>query len=282
MIRQNDKYAQLVEDGFCLFPEVLDTAMQRSLREVTGYLLEQQDEEAKRRQRATGSMIPTTADPFFAELIAYPPALEALATLGYTQPTFSDGYVISKPPHSPQLFWHYDWFAWEDPRSYEPEPMQLFLMYYLTDTTPDNGCLRVVPGSHRRHNALHDLLAAPHSRELAEAQDMNRPEFSRRPDEVDVPVRAGDLLIGDARILHAAHSNQTTQRRTLLTLWYQPDLQSLPERIQAQLAKKVHIPPSSWPQAARDRIAPLLARYSGTAEPYGRSLYRPPVAAATS
>ena len=278
-MRQADQYAQLIEDGFCLFPRVLDADMLRQLREVTDRLLMQQSEEAMRKQRAAGSMIPTTSDPFFVELIDYPPALDALRALGYEHPTFSDGWLISKPPHSPQLFWHYDWFAWEDPRSYAPEPMQLFLMYYLTDTTPENGCLRVIPGSHRRHNPLHDILAAPHSRELAEATDMSRPEFAPRPDEVDVPIRAGDLLIGDARLLHAAHANQTEQRRTLITLWYQPDLGSLPERMQAQLAKKTHALPDTWPQAARDRLAPLLARYAGTAQPYGRSLYRPPVQA---
>ena len=221
-------------------------------------------------------MIPTTSDPLFAELIAYPAALAALhALVGSAQPTFSDGWIISKPPHSPQLFWHYDWFTWEDPRSYEPEPLQVFLMYYLTDTTPENGCLRVIPGSHRHHNPLHDLLHAPHSRELAEAQDMNRAEFGRRPDEVDVPVKAGDLLLGDARLLHASHANQTDQRRTLITLWYQPELTSLPERIQAQIARKTQQPPATWPQEAIDRVKPLLARYDGAAEPYARSLYRP-------
>ena len=64
--------------------------------------------------------------PFFADIITYKPALEALARLGYRQPTFSDGYIISKPPHSPRLFWHYDWFAWEERRNYEPEPPQVF------------------------------------------------------------------------------------------------------------------------------------------------------------
>src|SRR5690606_33776151 len=128
----------------------------------------------------------------------------------------SDGYIISKPPHSPRLFWHYDWFAWEDPRSYEPIPPQVFLMYYLSDTTPMNGCLRVIPGSHREHNPLHDLIDAPHSQTLAQGDHLNSVEFSNRPDEMDVPIKAGDLLLGDARLLHASHANETDERRTLL------------------------------------------------------------------
>ena len=49
-----------------------------------------------------------TVDPVFLELIAWQPALDALVQLGWPAggATFTDGYIISKPPHSPPLFWH--------------------------------------------------------------------------------------------------------------------------------------------------------------------------------
>ena len=50
-------------------------------------------------------------DPIFAELIAWPTALSLFTQMGFDTPTFTDGYIISKPPNSPPLFWHYDWFA---------------------------------------------------------------------------------------------------------------------------------------------------------------------------
>jgi hypothetical protein len=34
MMQQKNKYAQLVEDGFCLFPQVLDADMQRPCQPV--------------------------------------------------------------------------------------------------------------------------------------------------------------------------------------------------------------------------------------------------------
>jgi hypothetical protein len=40
-----------------------------------------------------------------AELVAAPGALRALEVLGYDNPKWASGYVISKPPHSPALFW---------------------------------------------------------------------------------------------------------------------------------------------------------------------------------
>ena len=89
---------------------------------------------------------------------------------------------------------------------------------------------------------------------------MNAPEFSTRPDEQDVPAKAGDVVIGDARLLHATHANQTDQRRTVITLWFQPDLPALPERMQAQMAAKVQPVPSDWPSEARALVEPLLTR----------------------
>ena len=276
---KEDKRQQLIEHGYCRFEGVLSGDMLQRLQTITERVLATQSEEKAKQARSTGSMVSVMSDPGFADLIAYPQALEVLASLGYTQPTFSDGYVISKPPQGPALFWHYDWFAWEDPSAFEKAPQQLFLMYYLVDTTRQNGCLRVIPGSHITHNALHDLLDAPHSAALSEAKDMSRPEFSIRPDEVDVPVKAGDLLIGDARILHAAHGNGSGERRTLLTLWYQPDFAALPERIQAQVVKKTQHPPDSWSREAADKVNSLLPQYHGTAEPYERSLYHPKASA---
>ena len=68
-------------------------------------------------------------------------------------------------------------------------------MYYLTDTSQFNGCLQVIPGSHYQHNSLHELLGQPHSEELHRMDDAMRPEFQPRPDEIDLAVKAGDLVL---------------------------------------------------------------------------------------
>lgn len=275
MTREISVREQLIQDGFYIFPDILDGGILRRLREATDALLVAQSEEERQRQRSTGSMVPLhkTDDAVFPELIVWPPALAALRSLGYEAPTYTDGYIISKPPDGPRLFWHYDWFAWDDPSAFEPEPPQLFFMYYLTDTTRENGCLRVIPGSHIQHNMLHDLLGAPHSEDLARGDSTDRPEFTDRPDEIDVPIRAGDLLIGDARILHAAHTNASKQRRTLLTLWYQPRYAELSEPLQAQLVKKTQPISASWPPQWQEEVRRLNPVYHGSARPYERTLY---------
>ena len=273
--RDESCYQQLLKDGFCIFENVVDSAVLAALRQRTDHVLDGQIEENRRRQRTTGSMFVIMQHPFFAEIITYRPALDALARLGYPQPTFTDGYVISKPAHSPRLFWHYDWFAWEEERNYQPEPPQVFLMIYLHDTRRENGCLRVIPGSHCNHNPLHDVIDEPHSPDLQAGADLSADEFSDRPDEIDVPINAGDLLIGDSRLLHATHANASDQRRTVLTLWYQTDLPSLPEKIQAQMVAKTQEIPADWDDDTRARVKAIMPRYEGSAVAHGRQLYRP-------
>ena len=147
-------------------------------------------------------------------------------------------------------------------------------MYYLVDTTIGNGCLRVLPRSHRRHHALHDVIDNPHSSRLSTASEPNDPAFSDQPGERDVPVRAGDLVIGDARLLHAAHANESDAWRPVVTLWFQPDFTRLPEPIQAQMVKKTHPIPADWPAPAHRAVAALQPHYAGNAEPNPRVLYR--------
>ena len=262
----------LLQGGYCLVPGVLDAGMLGRLRAATDLMLDTQTEEHKTRNRSQGSMFSfkDTTNSVFAELIALPTALDALARLGFTEVTYTDGYLISKPPHSPQLFWHYDWFAWAEPEMFAAAPPQVFLMYYLTDTCRDNGCLRVIPGSHTRHNRLHDVLAEPHSEVLGRAERLDRVEFGRRPDEVDVAVRAGELVIGDARLLHASHPNGSDRRRTVLTLWYQPDYPSLPERVKAQMVAKTQPLAEEWSAEGKALVRALHPVYDGPAQPHPR------------
>lgn len=264
----------LIEDGYCLIPNVLPMDLLKRLRQTIESMCADVD---RGHRRSQGIMMSAMTDPMLAELITLPSALKALADLGYTAPTFTDGYLISKLGHSPRLFWHYDWFAWKDPDARAREPQQIFLMYYLIDTTPENGCLRVIPGSHRQHNPLHELLSSPHSPELSRIDNPDNPAFSTRPDEVDVPVKAGDLIIGDARMLHAAHANTSEQLRTVITLWIQPRFAELPDRVKAQMVQKTHAVPTEWPEDARQAVESMQPQYGGHAEPYGRDLYEPPV-----
>jgi hypothetical protein len=269
------KKEQLIEDGYCLVENVLTPEMLEALRVDTDRLTAERLAQDLESERSTGSMIHIFDTDLAPELITYPAALGALHELGYNDPKFSSGYIISKPPKSPRLFWHYDWACWDDPGAFDPIPQQLFLMYYLVDTKPENGCLRVVPGSHLHDNPLHDIISEAHTAEIKRADDLNAPEFSTRPDEVDVCVKAGDLVIGDSRILHAAHTNESDERRTVLTLWYHPCVDQLHEGTQGFLSTHPAQLPEHWSDEHKAAVEAMLVKYDGKVDPLPWNRIRP-------
>lgn len=264
----------LLDDGFCVMPNVLTGAELAHLRATSARLIAAMTDQDRAQNASTGSMIGVGQDPSLARLIASPVALRALADLGYPDSKFTSGYIISKPPGCPRLFWHYDWAAWDDPNAFGDVPQQLFLMYYLTDTSPYNGCLRVIPGTHKNHHALLDRLSEAHTGPLLTASDLSLPEFSDAEGEIDVPMKSGDLLIGDSRLLHASHSNQSDDYRTVITLWYHPDMSALPDATQGFVAG-MWFNPIHWLADAQALVEPLRPHYDGPIEPVKWNRHRP-------
>ena len=262
----SDKRRALLRDGYCLFEQVLDGELLEQTRGISDALLDRQTPEHFEQQKSTGSMVSVYDDPAFAELVRCPAAIDALSRLGFPRPKWWSGFVISKPAHGPPLFWHQDWWGWNHPVSYgDPVPQQLFLMYYTVDTVPANGCLRLIPGSHLERHSLHDAVPDAHTNDLREMEDPRSPVYQAVEEAVDVPVRAGDLVIGDSRLLHSAHANDSHERRTVITLWYFPAFEQLPASIRSYIVADRKI--DTWPAETRRRIAHLLPEYDGGAEP---------------
>ena len=200
-ITDSDMQQRFVNDGFYVFRNLLEPELIDKLRRITDEVLDQQEETHFEQQRAPGSMVMIDWDmayryDVFAELIVHPKMLKRLAELGFAQPKFGHGRIISKPPHSPRLFWHEDGRFWDDPVSYTPQPIQCFLMYYLVDTTPENGCLRVIPGSHLKRHALHDQVPERHTEKLSTYADPDHTAFQHAEGEIDVPLEGGGCRDG--------------------------------------------------------------------------------------
>lgn len=253
----------LAADGYAIVPGVLDAAMLAEVRGLSERRIAAAPDEHFERNRTTGSMLSIADEPGFARLIGLPRTLAILRGLGLGELAWSAGYVISKPAAAPRLFWHQDWLYWTHPVSREAVPHQLFAMYYLVDTDRTNGCLRVIPGSHGGRREAHDRLARAHSPEALAGRDPAHAMFGDMPGEVDVPVRAGDLLLGDSRLLHAAHANGSDASRRLLTLWYHPAYDRLPGPIQTHLTDSYGGALDGWDAEARSSL--------GCALPYARS-----------
>lgn len=96
--------------------------------------------------------------------------------------------MIVKTPGVAGVPWHRD-------RTDLPPGRGVNLSIFLEDATPENGCLVVVPGSHRAPDDAHvDQLRAAGP-------------------QVPVAIKAGDLVVHDVRLVHASGDNTATAAR---------------------------------------------------------------------
>lgn len=269
--RWRDKREQLLRDGVCVIPHVLDPEMLKRVQLYAQSIISGLSAEHRREHNSTGSMVANRDLPGLVDLVAWPGTFEALDRLGFEDSKFSRAYLISKPPHSPRLFWHQDCTMWSgEPRAYSLISPQLFAMFYLTDTSPENGCLRVIPGSHRKRHRLHDELGVAHTDHSRSMADPSSPMYSTAEGEIDVPAKAGDLVLGDGRALHASHGNDSDDERTVITIWYHPMFSQLKPQTQRQISNLALAEVVHWPGSARRTIAPIIADNTGPAEPLPR------------
>ena len=224
--------SQLIEEGYTVVDDALSLTFLSELRSWSQTWVERTNHRAEWKYQ--GSDVKVTGikhhsqrgnhpiDAMVDRIIDHPAGIMSNLLI---QDLYSGGVfqIISKPAKSSALYWHQDWGRWNDPISLSPWPQQVFLNWYLTDTNAENGCLRLIPGTHRRRIELHQHLINAHEGGGYDIKETNEWMFIDYPQAIDVPVKAGQLVIGDARLLHATRPNRSSERRTVLLGWYYRD-----------------------------------------------------------
>lgn len=115
--------------------------------------------------------------------------------------------AVYKQPHSAApVLWHQDnGYTYVEPQGY------LTCWIAITDATPDNGCVSVIPGVHRHGTLLH------RSAELGEEC------WGDWDTAIDVPVEAGDVVVFSSLTPHATRRNNTDEVRKAYIVQYIPD-----------------------------------------------------------
>ncbi len=115
--------------------------------------------------------------------------------------------AVYKQPHSAEpVLWHQDnGYTFVEPQSY------LTCWIAITDATLENGCISVVPGAHRDGTLEH--RSTPIGEEC----------WADRDRAVEVPVRAGDVVVFTSLTPHATDRNRTGEVRKAYIVQYMPD-----------------------------------------------------------
>ena len=166
--------------------------------------------------RARLSMLrsyPAQLLPSFARLIRHPRLLEAASRIiGPDLLVWSCGFFIKEAGAKSYVSWHQDLNYWGLDGDDE-----VTAWFALTPATIENGCMRFVPGSHRRKDVPHVDSFAPDNL-LTRGQ-----EIAVEVDEasaVNVLLRAGQASFHHGHMFHASGPNQTNARRLGVAIRY--------------------------------------------------------------
>jgi hypothetical protein len=151
--------------------------------------------------------------PSFSGLIRHPRLVEAVSKIiGPDLLMWSCGFFIKEAGSRSYVSWHQDLNYWGLDGDDE-----VTAWFALTPATIENGCMRFVPGSHRRKDVPHVDSFAPDNL-LTRGQ-----EIAVEVDEasaVNVLLRAGQASFHHGHMFHASGSNGTNSRRLGLAIRY--------------------------------------------------------------
>ncbi|MFC6878594.1 MULTISPECIES: phytanoyl-CoA dioxygenase family protein [Actinomadura] len=196
-------------DGYAIFRNVLDAELIEEADRHVRWLQE-------RHPDRTGEDLShdlVAKDPFWVRLVSDDRLLDvAQRFVGPDIALFASAY-ISKPPFTGKpVLWHQDGAFWP------LDPMRVVTLWLAVDrSTPENGCLRVIPGSHKE--VLHEV------RERGDAGAVFGVESAAGVDEseaADLVLEPGDVEVHHPNIMHGSEANDSPYRRCGLTIRYIP------------------------------------------------------------
>ena len=169
------------------------------------------------------------------------------------------GYVSTKEPKSPPLWWHQDWWCWDHPVTFRRQAAQIAVLCYLNLADGHNGALRILPRSHRASLPIRAILPEAHG-QAAGALGPEHPAMSDIDGQLTVRVQEGDAIAIDYRLLHSTYTNDSSSGRDCLLLTFTPSWSQLPDDIQAHLVDRPAQPTANeMPGAEMQRVLPQFA-----------------------
>jgi ectoine hydroxylase-related dioxygenase (phytanoyl-CoA dioxygenase family) len=177
-------------------------------------------------------------DPVYLEAASHPIILDALEEIlgpDIEILTNKHNHVMVKPGGAYPVPWH----SGEQPYN----PTLITALIYMEEATIENGCIRLVPGSHNRP-------FRKDRRPQKQRDDFRDSENYYR--SVPIPMQRGGVLLFDDCCFHGSDANRTRHSRRSLTIGYRAHdshdvLKNDPEKILARGEKTYTGHPHPFP-----------------------------------
>jgi hypothetical protein len=157
--------------------------------------------------------------PFLWDIVHDARALDAVEDLlGPDILCYGSSFIIKNPGDGRYVAWHQDATYWG-----LAAPLAVTVWIAFTPSTPENGCVRVVPGTH--------LETLPHENSRDPRNLLGRRERVLAPVEedraVDLVLAPGEASMHHVLILHGSNENRSAGRRVGFSVRYIPSHVSL-------------------------------------------------------
>jgi phytanoyl-CoA hydroxylase len=202
--------AQYDRDGYAIFRNVVDPGLIGEASRHIDWLLEKNP--GLRPEQLGHTLVPD--DPFWVRLISDERLLDIAEQFVGPRIALFASHYISKPPYDGQaVLWHQDGSYWP------LEPMEVVTLWLaIDDSLPENGCMRVIPGS--QTVALQAMQARTDVSNVLNSEI--DPSLVDEARAVDIVLKTGDVSVHQPNIIHGSNANHSPRRRAGLTIRYIP------------------------------------------------------------
>lgn len=197
-------------DGYVIVRKAIDADLVGEAREHVQWLIRQHP--GTRPEQFHAEM--AKQDPFWIRLVSDDRLVDiASQFIGPDVALFATHYICKPPRTGQAVLWHQDGSYWP------LDPMEVVTLWLaVSDSTPENGCMRVIPSTHQLQ-----------LEQVRERTDVANVLGSALPDSmvdssraVDVILDAGDVSIHHPNLIHGSEANTSDQWRMGLTIRYIP------------------------------------------------------------
>jgi phytanoyl-CoA hydroxylase len=193
------------QDGYVVIPHVLDARLVRHASEHVEWL-QRKHPELRPEQLHHWLM---WEDPFWVRLVADARLLDQVEPIiGRNMALFASHYICKPGGDGLPVLWHQDGSYWP------LEPMEVVTAWLaVDDSSRENGCMRVIPGSHRGPMLAH----RKHEKEAVLHTEIS-PDDIDESRAVDVEIPAGGISLHHPFLIHGSNPNRSEKRRCGLTI----------------------------------------------------------------
>lgn len=207
-----NQIAAYEQDGFLFGIRVVSPEKAKEFQESYNKL----EAELGRDKCATGLLDRHYDQRFIWDIATTPNVLDVVESLiGPDILLLATHFFCKYGPSDKFVAWHQDVTYWG------LEPAESITAWYaLDDSDTGNGCMRAIPGTHRRDIVEHGKSGTGKNLLSVDQEIAVSAEDEKRA--VDLILKAGEISLHDGKVFHGSLANRSPRRRCGLTLRYIP------------------------------------------------------------